>query len=165
MDILAGQQTCFCCLYGVSQCHLGLSQCRVHILITCLCRFMAFDRHMNLVLGDAEEFRKLPPKKGRTEEEVRCSTPPYLLYKFFTRSTLHKHQSSLCYVTSSSAIRGGCWAWCCCVGMKSSHLLWRVRRQQMPRVCPRTRLLPAAPAWAVLQVAACPRPPPARPLR
>lgn len=28
---------------------------------------------MNLVLGDAEEFRKLPPKKGRTEEEVRHS--------------------------------------------------------------------------------------------
>ncbi len=34
------------------------------------CRFMAFDRHMNLVLGDSEEFRKLPPKKG--QEEVRC---------------------------------------------------------------------------------------------
>lgn len=32
--------------------------------------FMAFDRHMNLVLGDAEEFRKLPPKKG-SKEEVR----------------------------------------------------------------------------------------------
>ncbi|KAG1680747.1 hypothetical protein FOA52_008080 [Chlamydomonas sp. UWO 241] len=32
-------------------------------------RFMAFDRHLNLVLGDAEEFRHLPPKKGRTEEE------------------------------------------------------------------------------------------------
>lgn len=32
-------------------------------------RFMAYDRHMNLVLGDAEEFRKLPPKKGKSEEE------------------------------------------------------------------------------------------------
>jgi small nuclear ribonucleoprotein (snRNP)-like protein len=36
---------------------------------------MAYDRHMNLVLGDAEEFRKLPPKKGKSEEEVRPAAP------------------------------------------------------------------------------------------
>lgn len=35
-------------------------------------KFMAFDRHVNLVLGDCEEFRKLPPAKGKrnkTNEE------------------------------------------------------------------------------------------------
>lgn len=40
---------------------------------------MAFDRHMNLVLGDAEEFRKLPPKKGVPEDEVRRPPLPVLL--------------------------------------------------------------------------------------
>jgi small nuclear ribonucleoprotein B and B' len=36
-------------------------------------RFMAFDRHLNLVLGDAEEYRLLPPKKGSggAPEEAR----------------------------------------------------------------------------------------------
>ncbi|KAK7827028.1 small nuclear ribonucleoprotein-associated protein b' [Quercus suber] len=29
-------------------------------------KFMAFDRHMNLVLGDCEEFRNLPSSKGKT---------------------------------------------------------------------------------------------------
>ncbi|KAK6153174.1 hypothetical protein DH2020_012813 [Rehmannia glutinosa] len=31
-------------------------------------KFMAFDRYMNLILGDCEEFRKLPPTKGSKEE-------------------------------------------------------------------------------------------------
>ncbi|CAL0307420.1 unnamed protein product [Lupinus luteus] len=34
-------------------------------------KFMAFDRHMNLVLGDCEEFRKLPPAKGKKPAEER----------------------------------------------------------------------------------------------
>ncbi|KAK9756738.1 hypothetical protein RND81_01G117700 [Saponaria officinalis] len=33
-------------------------------------KFLAFDRHMNLVLGDGEEFRKLPPSKT-TKSETR----------------------------------------------------------------------------------------------
>ena len=38
-----------------------------------LCRFLAFDRHFNLVLADTEEYRKLPPKKGKSEAEVISS--------------------------------------------------------------------------------------------
>ncbi|CAG9465362.1 unnamed protein product [Pedinophyceae sp. YPF-701] len=34
-------------------------------------RLMAYDKHMNLVLGDCEEFRKLPPRKGGEEREER----------------------------------------------------------------------------------------------
>ncbi|CAN1226303.1 Small nuclear ribonucleoprotein-associated protein B', partial [Linum grandiflorum] len=34
-------------------------------------KFMAFDRHMNLALGDCEEFRRLPPAKGKKINEER----------------------------------------------------------------------------------------------
>merc|ERR1712167_227363 len=39
-------------------------------------RFMSFDRHMNIVLGDCEEYRKIPAKKGKggeEREESECS--------------------------------------------------------------------------------------------
>ena len=57
---------------------------------------MAFDRHMNLVLGDSEEFRKLPPKKGKSDDEVsalRCACCTQLLHIFACSPT---HDAELC---------------------------------------------------------------------
>lgn len=42
--------------------------------VSLCCRFMAFDKHLNMVLGDSEELRKLPPKKGQAEV---CIVQPY----------------------------------------------------------------------------------------
>ncbi|XP_019176229.1 PREDICTED: small nuclear ribonucleoprotein-associated protein B-like [Ipomoea nil] len=44
-------------------------------------KFMAFDRHMNLVLGDCEEFRKLPLTKGSKEEREDRRTLGLLLLR------------------------------------------------------------------------------------
>jgi len=39
---------------------------------------MSFDRHMNIVLGDCEEYRKIPAKKGKGGN---CTTETHLLIR------------------------------------------------------------------------------------
>lgn len=45
-------------------------------------RFMAFDKHLNMVLGDSEELRKLPPKKNQEEVWTRLRTACRMLKTF-----------------------------------------------------------------------------------
>ena len=37
-------------------------------------KFMAFDKHLNIVLGDCEEFRRIPVRGGKDEEQEQRRT-------------------------------------------------------------------------------------------
>lgn len=95
-----GRQICGRQVQGTSRLSPAITAAVVLFALNCiaaLCRFMAYDRHMNLVLGDSEEFRKLPPKKGKSDEEV-C--------------VVHR-SSSMQQHFSSRAVHRFCFSWCC----------------------------------------------------
>jgi small nuclear ribonucleoprotein (snRNP)-like protein len=73
-------------------------------------RFMAFDRHMNLVLSDCEEWRMAPPKKVRPPHSSPVVSPRSGLI-----STLRARTAvSACTVFTFTS-RG--WRWPPCIGL------------------------------------------------
>ena len=87
--------------------------------------FMAFDRHMNLVLGDCEEQRVLRSKKGSKS----ASPLPFALRRVCVVLTAASASASAsASVQRRSAPKSACWGWCCCAAKTSCRWRCRARR-------------------------------------
>jgi len=76
---------------------------------------MSFDRHMNIVLGDCEEYRKIPAKKGKGGDQPALD--------FGQRAVAATDITNLSPPQVKSVRRRGCWVSCSFVGRTWSRSL------------------------------------------